>query len=194
LALGAHVWSLALVLLIARAAFQAHRVARVASLRFFAAGFLLLAVSHVAGFALEFATGDASAIRVGAFDRFDVLFWTYHLATVAGYVAIFASFGRHPFKWTPVLAPVLLIAAPVLELVALVLLFFIVLHAGLNHIARARAGSLQTAFGFFLLLLGRFLFLLEYSPLNPRNLWGEAPTMLGYLLLYLAITRPRWTA
>lgn len=172
---------------------KAHRVSPSPSLSRFAAGFFLLALAQLAAAATEAfaASGAPETTALDALDLLDGLFWTYHASLLAGLALVFASFGRHPFRWTPVLAPLVLVAGPVLQFLVIVALFFVVLHAGLNHIARARPGSLQTAVGFFLLLLGQFLFLYDYVPLTPRSLPGEAASLLGYLLLWQAIARPR---
>lgn len=189
--LGAQAGSILLTLLIARAALRANAIAGATPLRRFALGFGLLAASHAAALVLEYRSYRAGGLfMTGTFDAFDALFWAYYLLGIGGLAAVFASFGRHPFKWTPALVGTLLFAGPALEVATLLAFFFVVLHSGLNHIARPRAGTLQTAVGFFLLLVGRFLFFLDYDPLTPRNLLGEAPTLVGYLLLFLAIARP----
>lgn len=193
LLLGAQAGSLLLVLLVARAARRAHAVAPAPALRRFGLGFLLLGLSHVGAFALEALRVRTTSLPTTGVDAFDVAFWTYYLAGLLGYGFVFASFGRHPFQWAGALVGVLQFAGVTLETLTILVLFFLVLHAGLNHIRRARPGSLHTALGFFFLLLGHFLFYLNYFPLSPRNALGEVPTLAGYLLLYLAITRPRWS-
>jgi len=192
LVLAAHAADLLLILGIVRAAWRALQVAENPLLRRFAVGFALVGVSHVFVAALDYGTTASVEIPEGSFDMLDALFWGYYLAAAIGFALVFASFGRHPFRWAPVLTPVLLIGGPLLEGLLLVELFFIVLHAGLNHIVRARGGSLRTALGFFALLLGHFLFFLDYQPLTPRAPIGELPTTLGYALLWLAIARPQW--
>ena len=189
---AAHAIDILLIGLVARSAWTAHRMTSDAPLRRFAMGFLLLGLSHVVAVALEYTVWSTPDLPEGSLDAFDVLFWAYYLATLGGFAFVFASFGRHPFRWTPVLTPVLLVSGLLLESLVLLEMFFVVLHAGLNHIARARRGSLQTAFGFFLLLLGHFAFFLDYQPLTPRAPIGEIPSTLGYLLLWHSIARPRW--
>lgn len=182
-----------LALLTARRAASDHRLTRAWPLRVFSAGFFLLAVAQGAALVLELLTARASQIPSGGPDRYDGLFVLYYGGLLAGFAFIFSSFGRRPFQWAAATAPFLLVGGLLAQFATLLLLFFIVLHAGLNHIARARPGSLQTASGFFLLLLGHFLFLFDYHPLTPRNLWGELASVAGYLLLFLAVDRPRRT-
>lgn len=177
--------------LIARRVRRDYLLTRAAPLGRLAAGFALVALAQVAALALELATAPTRPPpATGRLDVLDLLFWTYYAASLAGYVAIFLSFGRHPFRWAPVLAPVVLVAGPLLQFALVILLFFVVLHAGLNHIARARPGSLQTAFGFFLLLLAQFLVLFEYAPLNPLTPAGALVGAAGLALLYKAVVRP----
>jgi hypothetical protein len=192
LVLAAHGVDVVLIAGIVASALRAYRLSHDARLRLFAVGFALLGASHIAVAGLDaFAYAAAGRFGEGSFDHFDSLFWAYYAAALLGLAAIFASFGRHPFRWTPVLTPVLLLAGPLLESLVLLELFFVVLHAGLNHIARARAGSLRTALGFFALLVGHFLFFLDYAPLTPRAPLGEVPTTVGYVLLWFAVARPR---
>lgn len=181
-----------LALLTALAALRAYRVSRAEPLRLFASGFVGLSVAQFAAALLEDRTRSGE-VPLGSFDHFDVLFWLYYVAMTAGLLLVFLSFGRHPFRWTPALSGVLLRAGPVAQFAVLIALFFVVLHAGLNHIARARAGSLQTAAGFFLLLVGQFVSLYGYAPLSPRTLYGEIASLAGYLLLFLAVARPLGT-
>ncbi len=180
---------LVLALLTANAVFRAYFVSRARPLALFGSGFLLLALAQASAALLEW---YASRVDYDdeRFDRVDALFWLYFGSFILGLVLIFLSFGRKPFKWTPALVPLLLRAAPGLNLLTLVAMFFVVLHAGLNHIARARAGSLQTAFGFFLLMVGQFLALYQQDPLAVRTLYGEVAAVVGYFLLYLAVARP----
>lgn len=168
-----------------------HQLTRARPLGRLAAGFAFVAVAQAAAFALELATLPWRPPPVpDRLDVLDILFWTYYGASLAGYVSVFSSFGRHPFRWTPVLAPVVLFAGPLLQFVLVIVLFFVVLHAGLNHIARARPGSLQTATGFFLLLLSHFLVLFQYAPLNPITPAGALVGAAGFALLYRAAVRP----
>ena len=162
------------------------------SLRRLAIGFFLLGVSQAAALALEGLVQAAGAeIPRDGFDVFDVAFWVHYITLLCGLAFVFASFGRHPFRWTPALAPLLLRIGPVLELLAVLFLFFVVLHAGLNHIARKGAGSVRVAVGFFFLFTAHTLNLVEYSALTPRWWLAECVNVVGFVVLYYAVKRPR---
>lgn len=181
--------------LLALAAFaktwSAYRLTGLRSLWRYGAGVLLVGLSQFLAVVLEISVALPETVDRQRLDHLDVIFWAYHLTLLLGLLGVFWSFGRHPFRWAPVLAPVLLLVGPLLEFVTLLALFFVVLHAGLNHIARKGTGSLQVAIGFFFLLAAHFLNLYTYEPLAPRTLWGETVHLAGFLLLYLAQTRPR---
>lgn len=170
-----------------------YQVAQAPSLARFAIGFFLLAASQLAAAVLEWHVSRNPDVVATGFDAYDLLFIAYYGCLLGGLALVFSSFGRRAFRWTPAAIPLLWVG-PVLQFVAILFLFFVVLHAGLNHIARARPGSLQTAAGFFLLLLGHFLFLFTYLPLSPRSVGGEIATLAGYTVLYLAVVRPRGDA
>lgn len=183
---------LLLALLVAWKTLHAHRVAQARALGLFGVGFLALAGSQAAAALLEYTVATVPVeIPRDALDKFDLLFWAYYGFLLTGLVLVFLSFGRHPFQWAPALAGLLLWAGVVLELAVLVAFFFVVLHAGLNHIARKGPGSLVASLGFFLLMVGHFLFLYEYAPLQPRGLTGELVHTAGFLLLFLAVNHPR---
>src|SRR5687767_2669411 len=114
---------------------RSFRLVPIPSLRRLMAGFFLLALSQGAAFGLDlmvYLAGDA--LPRDQLDALDVLFWLHYGALLLGLAFVFASFGRHPFRWAPALAPILLVAGPILQLVTILVLFFVVLHAGLNHI------------------------------------------------------------
>ena len=186
---------------------RAFRVARSPSLRNLAVGFFLLALSLAPAIGLEKLTQDDPEFATEVWDHLDLLFWAYYATFAAGCVFVFLSFGRRPFQLTAAYGPVLAWAFPINQIALAALLFLVVLHAGFNHIVRARAGSLQTAMGFFLLLAGQFLFMIDLSAirpewfapewffgtnaLNPRNVVGEVASVVGAGLLFLAVARPR---
>lgn len=162
------------------------------SLRRLAIGFFLLGFSQAAALALEGLVQAAGAqIPREGFDVFDIAFWVHYVTLLVGLAFVFASFGRQPFRWTPALAPLLLRAGPVLELLSVLFLFFVVLHAGLNHIARKGAGSVRVAVGFFFLFTAHTLNLLGYSALTPRWWLAECVNVVGFIVLYYAVKRPR---
>lgn len=155
-------------------------------------GFFLLSAAQ--GFALlleGFLLRTPDAIERSGFDSLDLAFWLYYASLLLGLGFVFSSFGRSPFRWTPASAPLLLQAGPILQFATVVLLFFVVLHAGLHHIARQGRGSVQVAVGFFFLLLAHILNLYGYAPLEPRWIAGEVSNLLGLLILYFAVAKPR---
>jgi hypothetical protein len=171
---------------------KAHRLTGAPSLRAMARGLYALAASEFFAALLVAANLRATlAIERTGFDRFDVLFWGYYGCLLVGLGLVFLSFGRHPFRWAPAVAGVLLVAGPALQFLVVVLLFFVVLHSGLNHIARKGAGSILVSVGFFFLLLGHIGNLTDYAPLEPRLWWAEIPILVGTILLWFAITKPR---
>lgn len=170
---------------------RAYAVTQSDSLRRLAAGFVLLGGSQLLAAALQaLVVAAPDALDRKTFGLDDLLFWAYYATLLLGLLSVFASFGRRPFRWAPALT-LLLWAGPVLELATVVVLFFVVLHAGLNHIARKGPGSLLVAVGFFLLLSAHFLNLTVYAPLEPRWIGGEAVHLLGLLLLWWAVHRAR---
>lgn len=171
---------------------QSFRLVGSASLRRLAIGFFLLGVSQAGALALEGLVQSAGAeIPREGFDIFDLVFWIHYATLLIGLVFVFASFGRHPFRWMPALAPILLRAGPILELLAILVLFFVVLHAGLNHLGRKGAGSIRVAVGFFLLFTAHTLNLVGYSALTPRWWLAECINLLGFVILFVAVQRPR---
>lgn len=173
----------------------AYRFAQVPSLRYFFTGFFLLAASQACALILELLVGAAPvALERGRFDHFDVLFWGHYAALLVGLLCVFRSFGRHPFRWAPAIAPVLLPLGPLLQLLSVILLFFVVLHSGLNHIARKGGGSLRVSLGFFFIMLGHIGNLTDYAPLEPRLWWAELLTLLGFAILFFSIASPRTVA
>lgn len=161
------------------------RATRARPIAWFWAGFLLLAVAQIAAFGLEI----QGVPKSDGWELIDSLFWFHYASLLAGLACVFASFGRHPFRWSPALA-ILLVSGVLLQFLAGLILFFIVLHAGLNHIRHARAGSFRTTLGFFCLLLGHLLNLFDYYPTTPRNVVGEAFGVVGFFLLLLSVPRP----
>ena len=169
-----------------------YRLVGSASLRRLATGFFLLGFSQTAALAMEGIIQLAgAALPRETFDIFDVLFWLHYGTLLVGLTFVFASFGRHPFRWMPAMAPLLLLAGPILELLAILVLFFVVLHAGLNHIARKGAGSVRVAVGFFLLFTAHTVNLVDYSALLPRWWLAECINLLGFVILFIAVQRPR---
>lgn len=195
--------------LVASSLWRAYRLAKSKSLRHLSLGFLLLGLAQVGAAGLEFLVQQDPEVTTDVFDRLDALFWLYYAGFAAGLVLVFLSFGRRPFQLSAAYLPWLVWAFPIGQLVLAALLFLVVLHAGFNHISRARPGSLQTAGGFFLILLGHFLNMIDLSAvrpemfppdlfrpsaLNPQNLVGTGAMLAGALLLYLAVARPRETS
>lgn len=171
---------------------RAYRFTQARSLQWFHVGFVLLALSQACALALDLTVlGAGVAIETARFDWYDALFWLHYLSLLAGLASVFASFGRHPFRWAPAFGPVLLWAGPLLQFLTVVMLFFIVLHAGLNHIARKARGSLRVSLGFFFVLLGHIGNLTDYAPLEPRLWWAELVTLLGFAVLYFSVASPR---
>jgi hypothetical protein len=171
---------------------RSYRMVGAPGLRRLGFGLLLLGLSQVAALSLEllvFAQG-ATIPREG-FDLFDAAFWLHYAFLLTGLGYVFRSFGRHPFRWMPVMAPLLLRAGPILELLAIIVLFFIVLHAGLNHIARKGTGSIRVAIGFFLLFTAHTLNLIGYTALTPRWWLAEIVNLGGFAILFFAVKRPR---
>lgn len=171
---------------------SAFRLVGEASLRRLALGLFLLAASQVAVLVLSLsvvAAGDS--LDRGRFDHFDLLFYLYYATLLSGLGGVFWSFGRHPFRWAPAYAPILLIAGPVLQLLTILALFFVVLHAGLNHIARKGTGSSLVAIGFFFVFAAHILHLYAYTPLGPRWWPGELLGLVGYAILIRAVPRLR---
>lgn len=190
LLLGLQLGGLVLAALTARLAMRAWKISRSPPLLRFAAGFLALGLAQAAASVLELAGATSGRIETRHFDAFDALFWSYYAFLLVGFLGAASSFDRAPFRWLPAQGPALLLAGPLLQIVALALAFFAVLHAGLNHIQRAHGGSFRTATGFFLLFVGQGLFLLGYEPLTPRNLLGEVVTLAGFALLWHAAAHP----
>ena len=181
----------ALLALAGRRIWAAYRLVQEASLGRLAYGLFLLAGSHVAALLLVVSVllaGDSLPERI---DHFDVLFWAYYGTMIGGLVGVFWSFGRHPFRWAPALTGVLAVIGPVLEIVTIVALFFVVLHAGLNHLAQKGLGSGRVAVGFFFVFTAHTLGLANYSPILPRTWVGELVNLVGVLILFYAVARPR---
>ena len=171
---------------------RSYRMVGSLSLRRLATGFFLLGFSQVSAVALEGLVLAAGAeIPREGLDVFDVAFWAHYTTLLMGLVFVFASFGRHPFRWMPAMAPLLLRSGPVLELLSVLVLFFVVLHAGLHHIARKGAGSIRVAIGFFFLFTAHTLNLMGYSALTPRWWLAECVNLVGFIVLYYAVKRPR---
>ena len=179
-----------LAALLAAAGWRAYARVRAGALLRFGAGFAALALAQAAAAALEGLASSAGSIPTRGAGVHDVLFWTYYGALLMGLGFLLSTFDRRKLRLVLAAGPVLLVAGPVAQLAAVALLFLVVVHAGLNHIERARAGSFLTTGGFFLLLAAHALFLAGYAPLTPRNPAGEALNLLGLLLLCLA-ARPR---
>lgn len=173
------------------APWRAYRLLGHASLARFSGGLLLIAASQVLAIALHYAALTPLVIERDAFDHLDVLFWAYYLCFLAGLAGVFWSFGRHPFRWTPALFPVLIYAGPILQFLVVLSLFFVVLHAGLNTIARSGIGSGRVLTGFFLVFLSQILNLFLYSPLTPRWWGAELVQLSGLLVLAWSVSRPR---
>lgn len=189
--LAAQAANLVLAVLIGAKAHAAWRLVPERSLGFFTVGFYLLAAGQAVATGLEYAVATSTTIERESLDHLDLLFWGYYALLFAGFVLVFLSFGRHPFRWAPALAGVLLYTGMALQFLLTVVLFFVVLHAGLHHIARKRPGSLLAAGGFFCVLTAHFLFIYTYSPLSPQTLWGELVHLAGLTLIYAGLTRPR---
>jgi hypothetical protein len=175
--------------LVAWKGMRAFRQVRAPALARFAAGFAFLALSQVAAAALEAAAVGARALPSRGPGAFDALFWVHYGALLAGLGALLWSFDRPKLRIVLVAAPTLLVAGPILQAIAVVLLLLVLVHAGLNHIERARAGSLLTTGGFLLLLAGEAAFLFGYAPLTPHHLPGEALVVAGMALLAAAALR-----
>src|SRR5688572_6758517 len=102
-----------------------YRLVGAPSLRRFGVGFVLLGVAQVAAAALELLMLQAGeTLARDRFDFLDVAFWIHYGALLAGLVLVFASFGRHPFRWAPAFAPLLLVVGPILQLLTILVLFF----------------------------------------------------------------------
>lgn len=171
---------------------RSYRMVGSLSLRRLALGFFLLGLSQASAFALEaLVLAAGTEIPREGFDMFDIAFWSHYATLLIGLALVFASFGRHPFRWTPALAPLLLRTGPILELLSVLVLFFVVLHAGLHHIARKGTGSIRVAIGFFFLFTAHTLNLMGYSALTPRWWLAECVNLVGFIVLYYAVKRPR---
>jgi hypothetical protein len=174
---------------------RAYRLAQVPSLQYFHVGFVLLALSQACALGLELLVGSSPvSLERARFDVFDILFWLHYASLLGGLAMVFRSFGRHAFRWAPAIAPLLLWAGPLLQILTVLFLFFVVLHGGLNHIARKAGGSLRVSLGFFFILLGHIGNLTDYAPLEPRLWWAELVTLLGFAILYLSTASPRKVA
>lgn len=180
-----------LATLIAFHACAAKRVTGSRALGRFAVAFALFALAQAIVIAEGIHLASARVIRASAPDLFDVWFWGYYAALLIGWGALLTSFSRPKFRWVLAVAPLLLFAGPIAQLISILLSFLVVIHAGLNHIERAGPGSLRTAIGFFLLFVAQCAFLLDYLPLAPRNFAGEIANGVGLALLYAAIRWPR---
>lgn len=180
------------VLVAGRRVWAAFRLVGERSLQRLGSGLFLLAASQVAALLLTvFALLAGDSLNRGRVDLFDLLFYLYYGTLLAGLSGVFWSFGRHPFRWTPAYAPALLVAGPLLQLLAIVVLFFVVLHAGLNHMARKGTGSSLVALGFFFVFAAHILYLYSYAPLEPRWWPGELLNLVGYVILVRAVPRLR---
>lgn len=181
----------ALLGLAGRRVWLAYRLVGAASLARLANGLFLMAASQAAALLLTVSVLVAGPVLREGLDHFDVLFWLHYGTLIAGLVGVFWSFGRHPFRWAPAVAGVLAIAGPVLEIVVIIGLFFVVLHAGLNHLANKGMGSGRVALGFFFLFTAHTLHLANYSPILPRVWFGELVGLVGLVVLFYALARPR---
>jgi hypothetical protein len=171
---------------------RSYQLVGLPSLRRLAIGFFLLGFSQAAALALEgLVLSAGTEIPREGFDLFDAAFWLHYATLLIGLILVFASFGRHPFRWMPALAPILLRAGPILELLAIVVLFFVVLHAGLNHIARKGTGSIRVAVGFFFLFTAHTMNLVGYSALTPHWWLSECVSLVGFAVLFVSVQRPR---
>lgn len=166
-------------------ALRAFRQTQAPILKRFAGAFLLLFAAEMTAVALSLQAERAAWIRRDAFDPFDALFWTYYAALGLGFGLLLSTFTRHKLRLVLAVAPVLLVAGPIAQLVIVALALLVVAHAGLNHIERAGAGSLATATGYALIFLGHAVFLLDYHPLAPRNPAGESLHLAGVVLLVI---------
>lgn len=182
----------ALLLLISGSrTWHAFQLTRDNRIRRFASGFFLMTLSQLLAAAMQALVLTAPRSLSDDLELLDVVFWAYYATLILGLLLVFLSFGRHPFRWAPVLATPILAAGPALQFLAIVVLFFVVLHAGLTHIARKGPGSLQVGIGFFFLLAAHILNVRGYAPLDPRSVWGELVHTIGLLILALALARPR---
>lgn len=189
--LGAEAAGAALALFAAAAPWRAFRLLGQTSLARFSVGLVLLAASQVLALVLHYAASTPLSLERDTLDRLDLLFWAYYLVLLGGLASVFWSFGRHPFNWTPALAPVLILAGPILQFLVVLFLFFVVLHAGLNAIARSGIGSGRVLTGFFLIFLAQILNLYGYSPLEPRWWGAELVQLAGLLVLAWSVARPK---
>jgi len=180
-----------LAALVARTALMAHRTTGSPALLRFAVAFALFGLAQAVALVEAIHLARAHVVRASAPDLFDVWFWSYYASLLGAWGALLSSFDRPKLRVVLAVAPLLLFAGPILQLAVIVLAFLVVIHAGLNHIERARPGSLRTAAGFFLLFAAQCAFLLSYLPLAPRNFAGEVANVLGLALLYVAVRRPR---
>lgn len=189
--LAAQVAGLVLLLLLVALSVRGYRLSHARPLAFFTVGFASLGASQLALILLEAITAQRDQIQFSGFEVLDVLFWIHYATQIVGAGLLLATFDRRKFKWFLAVGPVLLLAGPIAQILVVALFFLIVVHAGLNHIERSRAGSLQTATGYFLVFCGNVACLFGYEPLTPRTLIGELLVLAGILLLYLAAARPR---
>lgn len=164
-------------------AWRGHRLSGAQPLRRFALAYLLLAGGQVVAATLALLTSTAQSIRLDGFGVLDSLFLLHYGLQLGGWTLVLTTFERPKLRWVLASGPFLLVAGPVLQLAVIVVLFLVVLHGGLNHIERKRAGSLRTALGYGFLLGAQFAFLFGYTPLTPHSLLGEALALVGVALL-----------
>lgn len=181
----------ALALFAALAPWRAYRLIGHASLARFSAGLVLVAASQVLALLLHYAASQPTLLNNEVFDHLDALFWAYYVVFLLGLASVFWSFGRHPFRWTPVLTPLLAVSGPILQFLVVLFLFFVVLHAGLNTIARSGIGSGRVLSGFFLVFLAQILNLFRYGPLEPRWWGAELVQVAGLAVLAWSVARPK---
>jgi hypothetical protein len=190
------VWSILLETASAAAAgvgfFRVQRTARlvddlrVTRLAAFFALIALAAAVHVLSVAHWETRG--ALVADAAFGVQDLLFWLQHALFVTALTAGILAYGP-PRRVAPAaaLAPVLLVAEPVLRILETLAAAYLFVRTLVNHARKESLGSLTVAVGFLALLLGQSLFLYNQAqgpdPLGARSPWGEAFVFLGLLVL-----------
>lgn len=130
--------------------------------------------------------------RDASFELLDILFWTHHALLLGAIAAAVAAYGPAHRAGPPiaVVAPVLLVAEPLLRILESLGFLYLLVRTLLNHVRKTSLGSLQVALGYFAVLVGHALFLVNGfagpDPLGARDPAGEALVLVGFLVLALS--------
>jgi len=149
--------------------------------------FLLMAAATLVHIATALWVQDTAVLERQGAGLLDVLFWLHHALLLAALGAAVYPYVRQ--ATVAAVAPVLLVAEPVLRGIEATVLLLLTARTAWNHHQRATEGSLRVAAAFLLLTLGHSVFLADAAPLGARSPWGEGAVLAGLVLLTASLPR-----